>query len=455
MLSSSELYPVVLDWLHALGFPPHRTAQVALAHLVTALLVAQSLRPAALMRALVSPQPGPARQRYARLALALARPWLSAAWLTPVLVRAALTLVPPARRRGPSGHALLVLDSVRCGGWEVYVLGLAWHGRVLPLAWAVLPYPLPAGRFRPTLLGLLERVAAAWPAEEPVLLLADRAFPSQYLFEWLARHGWDWVIRVRASDGVQRPSGEAVVVRDQLARATVGCWSQEAVQFGRGAHGVPGWLVIGRGLIVVPAYQRGPGSWQHRAAQQAQRARQLAGKKGARSQARLRQTDPWVALFTSLPDGFTAQRGYGLRYHIEGTFRDAQGGWDGQHGWNLEPVLAHTTQAERVEHLVGLWALGTLLQSWLGDQVGAADAPDLVQRVRRQWTTTGRLSVLARGRLALTEPSGWLRAWVLERFAAGAWELGTQLRQRPTPITVLHRTRTASPGAADPSEQAA
>jgi hypothetical protein len=41
--------------------------------------------------------------------------------------------------------------------------------------------------------------------------------------------------------------------------------------------------------------------------------------------------------------------------------RDAQGGWDGQHGWDLEPVLTRARTAAHVERVVGLWAMGALL----------------------------------------------------------------------------------------------
>src|SRR5437588_3293221 len=92
----------------------HATALSALAHLVTALLVGQSLRPTALVRALSSPLPVPARQRYKRVARAWTRPWLSPAWLTPRLVPAALALVPADR----AGVTHLALDSVRCGPWR-------------------------------------------------------------------------------------------------------------------------------------------------------------------------------------------------------------------------------------------------------------------------------------------------------------------------------------------------
>src|SRR5918912_1244544 len=90
MSSSMELYPLILAWVQALPAvqSTHPAALRALAHLLTALLVGQSLRPTALMRALLSPLPVPARQRYKRVARAWRRPWLSPAWLVPRLVPA-------------------------------------------------------------------------------------------------------------------------------------------------------------------------------------------------------------------------------------------------------------------------------------------------------------------------------------------------------------------------------
>ena len=161
MPSPEQVYPAVSACLHSLAFVPHRTAQSALAAVVSALLTGQSLRPSVLARALPSPTVLPARSRYRRVARVWERPWLTAAHLTPALVRAALTLA------APQGTAYLALDTLRCGGWEVFTIGLVWHGRVLPLGWAVLPYPWPKGRFTPTVCALVQQVAAAWPAHAP------------------------------------------------------------------------------------------------------------------------------------------------------------------------------------------------------------------------------------------------------------------------------------------------
>ena len=441
MLTPEQLYPLVVEWLHALavGGPRHTTALNSLAALVTALLLSQSLRPSALMRTLPSPRPVPARQRYKRLARSLDRLGLAAARLTPRLVRAALALVPADPERSPTaGQTHLALDSVRCGGWEIFTLGVVWHGRVLPVGWRVLPYPWPKQQFTPTVCALLRQVAAAWPdpAERPVVLVADRAFPSGPLFQTLASLGWGWSVRLRASSRIT-VAGHPQWARDQLVTARLGCWTAQPASFGSGPRAVAGTLVVGRGLPVVSWHQRTEGSLRHREQQRARRQQHLCSKHPGRRPDASAETDGWLILFTSypLPQAVrAAPASYRRRWPTEGSYRDAQSGWDGQHGWQLEGVVARQRTAERVEHLVGLWALGALLQSWLGHHVAQPTVPSLVQAVVAEWTTTGRLSVWARGHLALTEPTGRLRDWLLQALWAGARQLAAA---PPLPAAVL------------------
>ena len=423
MLTWQEVYPVVTVWLQALGAVPHHNAREALSTLVSALLLGQSLRTTALMRALLSPSPVPARQRYKRVARAWTRPWLTSGWLTPYLVRAVLSLV----RRDPAawgteGLVVVALDSVRCGRWEVYTLAVVWHGRALPVAWEVLRYPLPRGAFGPTiqrLVRLVRRVAVAWPGGPRPLLVADRAFPSRALFGLLERLGWQWVVRVRATDGLL-VAGEHRTVRHLLAAARLERWQTWPAAFGSGAGAVPGRLVVGRGLLVVPIHQAGPASLRWRSQQWQRRQQHLATKKRGGPRQNLQASDAWVALFTSLEGPRPAIASYARRWGIEGSYRDAQGGWDGQHGWDLEATLIRTRDSAVVERIVGLWALGALLQSWLGHCASLGEAPPEVAAVVREWTTTGRLSLWGHGRLALTDQGGLLHSWVVAALREGA-----------------------------------
>jgi Transposase DDE domain len=436
MPSSADLYPLVLDWLRSVFAvaPPPSAAQSALAHLVTAVLLSQRLRPSALMRALLSPVPVPARQRYKRLARAWTRPWLAPAALTPHLVRAVLALVPP----DADGRTHLALDSVRCGRWEVFTLGVLWHGRALIVGWAVLPYPWPKGQFTPTVCTLVRRVAASWPAARPAHLVADRGFPSRRLFRTLRQVRWGWTLRLQARTPVT-VGGQAQDVRALLDTARPESWTARRGTYGTGPRAPSGTLVIGRGLPVVPWHQRGPASQAARARQHAERQRYLRRKHRAKRghSDNSCETDAWVVLFSSHPTWLAAVRSYKRRWAIEGSYRDAQGGWDGRHGWDLERTLARRSDAAVVERVVGLWALGALLQTWVGAQTTGAGMPIAVQEMVGEWTTTGRVSVWARGQFALTDPSGRRTDWLEQTLRRGA----AAVAAAPTPTPVLGRRR--------------
>jgi hypothetical protein len=451
MPSPQELYRLVGAWVQALGVTPHPTARAALAALVAALLTHQSLRPSALMRALPSPRAVPARQRYKRVQRAWTRPWLSSAGLTPALVRAgvALGVALATRPVGPGAAGALgppvvhlALDSVRCGRWGVFTAGVVWRGRALPVGWAVLPYPWPRGQFTPAVVGLLRRVGAAWPAGVPAHLVADRAFPSRALFGALRALGWGWTVRLRARSWVSGPGQPAggQPARALLARGRRGGWTTVPAAFGRGGAAVAGQVVVGRGLVVLPAHQRTAGSLGPRGRQAARRRQHLARKYPGRPDygARAAATDPWVLLFTSHP-GPGARRaapgGYRRRWAIEGSYRDAQGGWDGQHGWDLAAVLARARAraAAHVDRVAGLWALGALLQTWVGHAASQPAAPAAVRAVVAQWTTTGRLSVWAHGHFALHDRSGRLHAWLTATLTAGAAHVAAARAVRPPP----------------------
>jgi hypothetical protein len=445
MPSSVELYPFVLAWMQALPAlqPSHPAALKALAHLVTALLVGQSLRPTALMRALLSPVPVPARQRYKRLARVWRRPWLSPAWLVPRLVPAVLALVPPER----DGLTHLALDSVRCGRWELLTLGVVWHGRVVPVGWAVLAYPWPKRRFTPAVCALIRQVAAAWPTERPAHLVADRGFPSRQLLLVLRQVRWGWTLRLRANSWVS-VAGQYGAVRDLLERTDPTGWRVWPAHYGQGPRALPGSLVIGQGLVVLPWHQRRPGSLRRRAAQRAERQRHLRTKHPERARpTTATETDAWMVLFTSHAAWQPAVRSYGQRWATEGSYRDAKSGWDGQHGWDLEPALTRLTERVTVERVVGLWALGALVQTWVGHRLSQPTAPLPVPLLRREWTTTGRLSVWARGQLALTEPTGRLRPWLRQTLTVGAHQISAgplPVRQPTSPMQRLARVQRAA-----------
>jgi hypothetical protein len=427
MLSPMELYPAIHAWLQALGAIPHAAGVASVAEVVTALLIGQSLRSASLARTLLSPPGVPARHRYRRVRRLLTRPRLASAHLTPCLVRAALALV-----RDPVPH--LAMDTVRCGGWELITVGVVWHGRVVPVGWEVLPYPWPKGQFTPAVLRLVWRVGQAWPPERRPHLVADRGFPSLKLFRALEQLGWSWTVRLRAKLNVG-VDGEVRALHDLIQASRPGVWTCQPITYGTGRQRVAGHVVIGRGdaLPVLPRHQATSGSLHHRARQQAARQREVRGKHPGRRATSAEQTDGWVVLFTSHTSWLAASRSYSRRWATEGSYRDAQGGYDGQHGWDLEPTVARETASHVVDSLFGLWALGSAIQTALGDRLSRPDVAPVVRDARARWTTTDRLSVWMRGRFALTDPFGALRPWLLTTLHATAHQLRGSRASPPLP----------------------
>jgi hypothetical protein len=384
--------------------------------LLSAVLVSQSLRPAALVRTLLSPPAVPARQRFKRLARLLDMPWLSPAHVTAALVPAALALYPdPA--------PLLALDSVRCGGWESFTLGLVLAGRVQQLASVSMPYPWPRKQFGKRVEQIVRQLAVAWPATAPrPHLVADRGFPSTELFRLLDTLQIGYTIRLRARMAVTLADGRVCTVRELLATADPASWQSFICHYGQGRKAVAGRLVIGRGLTVLPWHQRDDGSARGRQ-RRAQRRASNAGYDRADRPSAAAATDAWVVVFTTCTSPWEAVRLYKRRYHIEASYRDLQGGWDGRHGWELEQVLREQPNAAAVDTQLSLASLAQLLQHWLGTGVGQ---PGVARWYAWRLTVQGRLSLFARGQAVLREADPAIQQWLGERLAAGAARLAAQ-----------------------------
>jgi hypothetical protein len=382
--------------------------------LLATLLVAQDLRPSAVIRILPAPCARAARHRFSSVRRALHRPGLTSGALSPFLIRAALAWVQQAGLAPPPGAPwLLALDSVRCGPWEVFTIGLVVPGRAIPVTWAVLPYPWPRGRFRPTVDALVARLLRSWPAETRVCLLADRAFPAKSFFRTLQQAGADWTVRLQARHAVTLGDGQCRRVGLLLDAADPTAITIQRVTFGAGAEAVSGWMVIaGRALGVVPPHQRGPASLAERARKGARRRKHQEHKRAGTSQGASR--DEWLVLFTTALDPLVAVAQYGQRWAIEGTYRDGQGGWDGQHGWHFDRVVGRCTQDTEVDARVGFWALGARVQIGLGLGLSAADAPTAVREALQGWATTDRMSWWWRGRCALESPERAITTWITE-----------------------------------------
>ena len=298
------------------------------------------------MRALPSPAPVPARQRYKRVARAWTRPWLAPAALTPRLVRA---VAGAGAARAPTARRTWRWTACAAGRWEVFTLGVVWHGRVLVGRVGGAALPVAQGPVHPD---RLRAGAPRWrrpgrPTARPTWWRTG-ASPASALFRTLrAGRAGAGPLRLRARTAVT-VGGRAQDARALLATARPGRWTARPGTYGTGPQALAGTLVVGRGLPVrapAPARPGQPG----RPRPPARRAAALPAAQAPRRGTATTRARPTPGSCCSPPTrpGWPAVRSYGRRWAIEGSYRDAQGGWDGRHGWDLERTLARLTDAGR------------------------------------------------------------------------------------------------------------
>ncbi len=411
-----SFYPILAALLVALIGPFHKTSHQAICALVWALLVCQSLHVSDLSRALPALKATLARQGMRRVRRGLNRSPLMSGTLSPRLVGVVLRLVK-------DNPAVLVLDSTRCLKWEIFTLGVVYHGRVLPIAWSLLPYPWPKKQFTPTVISLLERAFLAWPLERGLHLVADRGFPSLKLFAcletWRTRLALGYTVRLRAGDYVYPASIQAQANSQAEAQAEAkgvrladllelvpagGGWTSLRASYRRRGKACPAaLLVLGRSESVYPPHQRGPADQARRQARAKRRRSHLLSK----AQPKAPTTDSYWLLLSSCQTIAEARAFYELRFHTEGMYRDLK-------TWGLEQVACHETDSRHLDGLVGLAALGYFIQAALGAMAGGALSDGSAPACQRQlqWCTTDRLSVFWRGRQVLQDRAFDWRPWL-------------------------------------------
>jgi len=207
----------------------------------------------------------------------------------------------------------------------ILVLGVVVRGRVLPLAWRVMPQQTDwPERLRDVLGPLLAPVAAAIPAGTTATLLVDRGLVGPAIIDAARAVGWHIVLRLRAGAGeMTRVRLGAGPVR-RLADLPTGPGQRFA-----GPAAIfkdAGWR---EGFLTI--------HWDRTAA------------------------EPWV-LFSDRPPGPDRVREYRQRVRAEATYQDEK-----TRGFALE--ASKITALERIErllvplHLALWWAYGLGLQA--------------------------------------------------------------------------------------------
>ena len=260
----------------------------------------------------------------------------------------------------PSELVLVVDETKLKDQWAVMVVGVAYAGRCIPLAWRVYRAnrrtDYPAEGQVELVLGLLRQVKAGVPASLKVRILADRGIGTSPGLLWgIMELGWTFLVRVTKQSKIVLPDGQAVTFYDQVN--------------GPGdAYSASGEVFKQRGR--VPAH-----------------VRVLWGKQ---AQAR------W-ALVTNDP-ALTGWE-YAQRMWIEEAFRDLK-----SHGWQVEQVALPT--AERIERL---WIILVVAYAWMLLWGGVLAALEQTARLKRRsdGSYVRRWSLFREGRqafLAATPP---------------------------------------------------
>jgi hypothetical protein len=227
---------------------------------------------------------------------------------------------------------------------DIMMVGLAYRGRCIPLAWRCLPGNQPWPDRQVTIIAeLLEWVAAGIPAGIIPLVEADRGIGnSSDLMSVVDQMGWHFMFRVKISSTILLPSGE-IVAFSTLTRPGKR-WSGAGILFPT-SHPTP-----------VYAHLVWPRS----------------------------QDEPWCVV-TNAPH--LSHRPYAQRNWQEQSFRDLKsGGWQWQH-----------SQVRQLDHADRLILVLALAYAWvvsLGTRAirGGKDLRRLLVRGRRR-----RLSVFRFG----------------------------------------------------------
>lgn len=304
------------------------------------------------------------------------------------------------RRLPPTDRLWLIIDE---SGHSDVVRGLVaalWYrGRAVPLTWLSWPAQTPVGEhYWRDCQALLAQLAALFPAEQPITILADRAFGCPAFCDLVVALGWDDVLRTQRQTRLRLADG-----REQALTALL---SQPGTRWlGSGwAFKKQGWRAVS-----VVAYWR-------------------VGCK-----------DPLLLVSNRAPC-WALVREYRRRAAIEALFRD----WK-RAGWQWEASQVRDPDHQAV--LLVVLALATVLTLCLGEEAAAAVlAQPHQQGSRRPWHARDSLFRLGRDRL-------WQRLWRGEPTAY-TWELshGSPLNwsqecwqaalPEPTPLQLTGRVGT-------------
>jgi hypothetical protein len=239
-------------------------------------------------------------------------------WISRLLanerVECAPIMEPFARERlrraaGNGQTVVLSMDQTDLGDrFAILMIGVRVGERALPLIWAVEAGAANLGFEAQR--ALLEIVLSWLPSGVPVLLAADRFYPSAPLFAWLHAHGWGYRLRLKGNHALDVGCADVTCTGD-FARGV-------AQRFAVGARLFESVIETNLGVLHEPGHP-----------------------------------EPWIVAMECVPTA-AAVRDYGLRWGIEPMFSDFK-----SRGFGLED-----TQLRYPERVARLVLILTLAMYW-------------------------------------------------------------------------------------------
>lgn len=240
----------------------------------------------------------------------------------------------------------------------VLSVSVLYRGTAIPVAWHVTAANRTGAWLTPS-LGLLDALAPAVPADQTVLLLADRGLWSPRLWHAVQRHGWHPLLRIRP-DAIFRPTGGQRVPARSLVAGPGHAWVGAGIAFSQAAR------YQAATLIVV---------WDHD------------------------QAEPWLVLTDLAPEA-VGPVWYGMRVWVELGFRALK-----RLGWHWERT--RRTAPDRVARhwlvlaVATLWVVATGTREEDAARLGREPANLRVAVPPPATAFTRTISVFARGLLRL------------------------------------------------------
>jgi hypothetical protein len=197
----------------------------------------------------------------------------------------------------------LILDQTKaCDRHQILMLSVRWGERALPLAWRVEETEGAIGFA--TQQELLAVVAEWLPADQTVVLLADRFYGTPAMIRWCCDRGWDYRLRLKGN----------LVARLGSKKTTTGALALS------GGHYFEKVALTGQRVTTNLGIIRDPG-----------------------------HAEPWIIAMSAKP-GYLATLGYAARWGIEPMFSDFK-----SRGFGLEQT--HLRYPDRLARLILVMAL--------------------------------------------------------------------------------------------------